>query len=88
MRSHKTKFKKEINAYTFKRIQKPGIPEGLREMTSHFNSIKKCVQNLSKQGDVYYDKQIENVKNPYKKKEVAVTLRNTFLRQWPLRSVD
>ena len=45
-------------------------------MTSHFNVIKKCGYEVSKKYGVYYDKQIDSVKNPYKKNEVTGNLSN------------
>ena len=76
MHSHKDKLKKETNNDTFRNLWKPGTPEEHRLMTSHFNAIKKCGQKVSNKGDVYYGKQTESVKNPYKKNEVTRTIRN------------
>ena len=64
----KSKLKKETNDDTLRRIQKLVTPEVHRPMASHFNVINKCDQKVSKQGDEDYDKQIDSVNNPYKKK--------------------
>ena len=61
---HKSKLKTETNDDNLRNIQKLGTPENHRSMTSHFNIIKKCVQKISKKGDVYYDKQTDSAKNP------------------------
>ena len=68
VQSHKAKLKKETNNDNFRHIQKPVTPEGHRSMSSNFNVINKCDQKAYKQGDVYYDKHKDSVKNPYKKK--------------------
>ena len=76
LQPHKAKLKKETNNNTFRCLKNPGIPEGHRSMTSHFNVINKCGKKLSKQVDVDYDKRKDSFKNPYKKNEETVTLRN------------
>ena len=64
LQPHKAKLKKETNQDSLRRHQNPGTPEGNRSMTSNFNVIKKCGQNVYKQGDVDYDKQTDSVKIP------------------------
>ena len=68
VQSHKAKLKKETNNDTLRNIQNPGTPEGHRLMKSHLTVIKKCGQKVSNKGNVYDEKQIDIVKNPYKKK--------------------
>ena len=64
---HKYKLKKETNDDYFRHLKKSGTPECHMSMTSHFNVIKKCGQKVSNQDEVYHDKQIDSVKNPYNK---------------------
>ena len=67
VQTHKYKLKNKTNANTFRNTHKPGTPEGHRSITSHFNAINKCDKKVTKQGEVYYYKQTDSVKNPYKK---------------------
>ena len=76
VQSHKSKLWKENNNDTFRRINKTETLEGHKSMIPQFNVIKKCVQKVSHQGDVDYDKYTDSFKNPYKKQNETVTLSN------------
>ena len=68
MHNHKAKLKKDTNNDTFGPMQKPGIPEDHKSMTSHFDVIRKLDQSTRKQGNIYSYKQNQAINNPYKNK--------------------
>ena len=49
-------------------MQKPGTPEDHKNMTSHFNVIKKRDQRTRSKGNIYIDKHTQGIKDPYKTK--------------------
>ena len=76
VQSHKDKLNKKTNDHNWRRLHKPGTPEGHRSMISHFNVINKCGQKVFNKGGVDYEKHIDSVNNTYMKNEETGTLRN------------
>ena len=61
----KAKLNKGTNNDNFSHMHNTGKPQANRPMASHFNVIKDCGQMVCKEGNLYYDKYTEGVKNTY-----------------------
>ena len=66
--NQKHKLNNDTNDDTLRPMKKPGKPEDHKFMTSHFHVIKKLDQSIRKQGNIYYDKQTQWIKNPHNNK--------------------
>ena len=66
--NHKNKIKKGTHDDNCRHMEKPGAPKYYRFVTSYFNAIRKYGQSTPKQSNIDYDKQIQEIKIPCKKK--------------------
>ena len=62
---HKTKIQKDKSGDTLGPMQKLGIPEEHKYMTSQFNFIKERDKRKIKQGNIDYDKHTQGTNNQY-----------------------